>query len=171
MAIADASQWEGQNVRLEGWVEGVRTEPDGVLRFQLADSGTAIAVRAAGGTDDVSNGDRLAAAGRLSRSAGALVLLVEAGNDLRVVQEPAAEHPTWPQVGESPQEWTGRRIVLAGAVQQGRLVGDGVSISLGEGPWPKDGAKVEATGLLRYERDCVCHAFDASEVRPWTSLS
>jgi hypothetical protein len=164
--VADAARWEGQSVTLEGWAQRVVRGADGVARLQIVEDGAAVAVRVAG-ESPIREGERLVATGRLSRSAGALALLVDDPTLVRAVASPAAERPSWQTLAEDPNAWTARRITLAGELERGHLVGEGASLRAGGGPWPRSGL-VEASGLLRYEASCLCHVLDADGVRPWT---
>lgn len=162
VAIEDAARWEGQTVRVEGWASDSRKEDDG-LRLVLTDAGRALQVRSA---SDVHPGigDRVEATGRLSRWQGMLRLDADA---LRVLGGPKPVQTSWHDLAESPADWRGTPIRLMGRIHDGLLSGDGASVALGDGPWPSSGV-VAATGLLRYDTGCLCHRFDAREVRPWT---
>lgn len=167
VALADAARWEGQSVRTEGWASDLRVARDGSLALTLVDGGQALQVDAPPSTAHPGIGDRVEAAGRLSRWQGALRLDVEGPTGLRIVDGPRPIQASWQDLSASPDRWHGVSIRLHGQVVGERLIGDGASLALGTGPWPQSGP-VQATGLLRFDPACVCHRLDAREVRPWT---
>lgn len=173
-SLEEAARWEGQTVSVEGWVQGLRAQPDG-LRFVLVDGAQALAVRApvdASSGDPLQDGDRTRATGRLGRWQGQLRLDVETAEGLRRITDARSASPSWPDLALRPDEWQGRPLLLRGeiasAVGGGLLLGpDGHSIALGEGPWPREGW-VQVRGVLREDPTCLCHRLDAREVWPWT---
>lgn len=167
IALDDAARWDGQAVRVEGWAQGVARTSAGSTRFLLVEAGAGLSVLAPAPGVEVGEGDRVIVSGRLLRGPTGMTLLAEDAGDLRSLVQPEPERPALRQLAAEPGEWAGRRVELRGTVAQGGLEADGVSLATGEGPWPRSGA-VLAVGLVRYEAACVCHRFDATEVRPWT---
>ncbi|HUR24583.1 MAG TPA: OB-fold nucleic acid binding domain-containing protein [Candidatus Thermoplasmatota archaeon] len=174
-SLADAALWEGQSVTLEGWVSDVRPAADGT-RFTLVDGAHSVAVRiAAAGADAIadgpalSTGDRVQASGRLSRWQGQLRLDAEDARDVKTVASASASAgaTTLAEVAADPAAWQGRPVVVRGHVEKGRLADGAHSVAVGGGAWPAEGV-VQARGLLRWDGHCLCHRFDAREVRPWT---
>lgn len=168
VAVADAARWEGQAVRVEGWASDVRQDGDG-LRLTLTDGGHALQVHAPPTPphERPGLGDRVEAEGRLSRWQGILRLEADEAAAIRTLGGPRPVQPSWHDLASDPDPWSGIPIRLAGRVADGRLVGDGASLALGTGPWPASG-HVQATGVLRPDPSCLCHRFDAREVRPWS---
>lgn len=169
--LADAARWEGQAVVVEGWAQSVRTQ-EGSLRFALAEGGNAVAVRVAGGPDpgrpSLAAGDRVTVEGRLLRSpSGDLQLLADGAAAVRRVAGGAVAEPGWDAVAAEPAAWAGRPLRLTGIVARGELRSEGYALRAGTGPWPDEGA-VAVEGFLRYDGGCLCFAFDAVAVRPWT---
>lgn len=165
--LEDAARWEGQDVTLEGWATAVQRSGDGTVRLALVDGTAAVAVRMPD-TVPVSDGDRLALSGRLTRSAGRLTLFVEDEAAVLRAAAPEPVAPGWDDLAARPDDWVGRRLALTGTVERGHLVVAGHGLQLGMGDWPRAGP-VRATGLLRYDPACLCHVLDAGEVHPWTS--
>lgn len=166
--LADAARWEGQSVTLEGWASDVRWGPDG-SRFVLVDGTHSVPVRVAADGESAApaTGDRVQAAGRLSRWQGELRLDVEDAADVRPTAGPAAAAPTLAEVAADPLAWQGRPVLLRGIVEDRHLADGPRSVALGDGPWPAEGP-VQARGLLRWDAACLCHRLDAREVWPWT---
>jgi hypothetical protein len=169
-SVEAAGRWEGQTVTVEGWAQDLRAQADGI-RLLLVDSGHAVAVRAPAESDageGLQEGDRVRATGRLGRWQGQLRLDVETPDGVRRIADARSESPSWSDLALRPDRWEGRPLLLRGEVDDGRLLGpDGHAITLGEGPWPRDGT-VQARGFLREDPKCLCHRFDAREVWPWT---
>lgn len=163
--LSRADLWEGQRVTIEGWAQGVQRGADGSLRFDLVDGGRLVAVRTPHAA--LAAGDRLAVTGRLLRLQGTMSMLVEAADDVEVVQRPPAARPSWNSLADNPREWEATLVQLTGQIEGRNLNGEGHAITLGSGPWPAGGF-VRADGFLRYESKCLCHAFDAVGVQPWT---
>jgi hypothetical protein len=169
-SLEAAARWEGQTVTVEGWVQDLRAQPDG-LRLVLVDGGHALAVRApadASVDGSLQDGDRARATGRLGRWQGQLRLDVETVDGLQRVADTRPDSPSWTQLVTDPTAWEGRPLLLRGEVAGGVLAGqDGHSVALGDGPWPRAGA-VQVRGFLRDDPSCLCHRLDAREVWPWT---
>jgi hypothetical protein len=167
--LSEAARWEGQTVALQGWATEVRGGAD-ATRFLLVDGAHSLQVRVAAGAGAAPGfaaGDRVEAAGRLSRWQGELRLEVEDPAGVRRTEGPAASSPTLEDVAAAPQAWQGRLILLRGVVADGRLTEGTRSVALGDGAWPGEGP-VQARGLLRWDGGCLCHRLDAREVWPWT---
>jgi hypothetical protein len=166
--LADAARWEGQTVRVEGWASGVEQD-DGGLRLTLTDQGHTLQVHAPPlpphGRPGL--GDRVQAEGRLSRWQGILHLEADDASAIQPLSGPRPVQPSWHDLADAPDQWSGIPVRLTGQVRDGQLLGEGTALALGDGPWPESGS-VQATGLLRFDPACVCHRLDAREVRPST---
>lgn len=181
IAPAEAPLWEGQAVVVEGWAQDVGQTSGGALRFAIVEGRHAVAARmtgpgeagaggagGAGAGPPMQTGDRVAVPGRLARGTGGdLQLLVDDPGGVRRIAARAAAVGDWASIAASPAEWTGLPLRLAGLVDDDAWGSAGHVLRLGEGPWPKGGA-VEAEGFLRYDAACLCYAFDAVRVWPWT---
>lgn len=161
--VADASDHDGSRVRMAGAVRSVQQYGPDVSRFVLVQEGYGVAARLEGPLP-VGQGEWVEASGRLDRSQGRLTFFIDA---LAAASPPPPQAPAWSQVAQDPQAWSDRWIRLEGTVIEGRMHGDGASVHMGEGPWPETG-HVAATGVLAYEPKCLCHAFHAHAVHPWT---
>ena len=173
--LADAARWEGQAVVVEGWAESVSVAADGALRLALTAGRHGMAARVAPDGSSapaqplVQRGDRVAVEGRPLRSPGGdLQLLADGAGALRRVAGESIAEPGWDLLAKEPGLWTGRLLRLTGEVDRGDLRGPGHAVHRGDGPWPQAGAAVAAEGFLRYDAACLCFAFDAVAVRPWT---
>lgn len=169
---ADAPLWEGQAVVVEGWAQDVGQASGGALRFAVVEGGHAVAARMTGGAGDagppVQAGDRVAVPGRLARGPGGdLQLLVDDPAGVRRIAGRAAATGDWASIAAAPTDWTGLPLRLAGLVDDRSWRSGGHELRRGAGPWPTGGA-VEAEGFLRYDEACLCFAFDAVRVWPWT---
>lgn len=167
----EAAAYEGQGeVRLVGLVTQVRA----------GDDSTRVTLEAAGhrldalvrGEAHPSEGAWVEAEGRVARLAGVLTLVVQDASRLSVAAPAGVARPSWSDLAHHPEEWVGLPIEVEGKVQRGLLRdGDGHSVALGAGPWPKEGV-VRAVGALGYEPACLCHRLAAIEVIPldaaWT---
>jgi hypothetical protein len=162
VALADTAQWEGQTVRVEGWVAESREG-----RLVLVDGGHRIQVDARLAGQRPGIGDRVEATGRLTRWQGFLRLELDEADGLRRLEGPEPLHPSWHDLAREPERWKGTLLGLKGTVRDGLLVGEGASLALGDGQWPTAGP-VLAIGLLRHDPACVCHRLDAREVRAWS---
>jgi hypothetical protein len=159
--VAEAARHEGQEVRLVGLVREARPLDGGGARFLLVDAGHSVLVRTRdGGVPD----GRVAVEGRLLRLGGVLTLLADAPP--APVAPPSARDVTLDSLAAAPDAYAGP-LRLVGTVEGGQLRAHGHAARLGEGPWPKSGP-VEAAVDVRYDRRCMCHVLDATEVRPWT---
>lgn len=167
--LEDAGRWEGQSVALVGWAVDVRRD-EAATRFALVDGTHRVAIRVADPDAELVAGDRVQAAGRLTRWQGDLRLDVEDGKAVRVLPIPATEAaatPTWAELAARPHDWMGRPLLLRGIVEGKVLREGGHSVTLGDGAWPSAGP-VQVRGFLRDDPTCLCHRLDAREVRPWT---
>lgn len=162
--LADAPDHEGARVLVAGAVRSVHAYGPETSRFVLAADGHGLEARL-DGLLPVGQGEWVEVTGGLDRSHGRLILFADS---VQAGAPPAPAKPAWTQIAQDPEHWGDRWIKLHGRLIDGRLHGDGVSVHMGEGPWPDQGA-VEATGVLAYEPDCLCHAFHAHAVRAWTA--
>ncbi len=161
VALSEAARYEGAWVRVAGQAHDVHLDADGGW-FTLSAAGAKLQVQAPEGPV---SGAWVEATGRIARLGGKLTLFADA---LRQVPVPSAERPSWSDVARDPESWRERIVALDGWVAHGELADrDGHSVRLGVGAWPKEGA-ISATGTLRFDDGCLCHRFDAAEVRTWT---
>ncbi len=161
IAPAEAGQWEGQPVAVQGVVAQLRTDADGQHRFDLVGDGAALPTRLDGGP--LRAGDAITATGRLARLNGVLTLLADAVRGAATNQ--AGQRIGLDALAQDPSTWTGRAVEVHGLVERGHLRGDGVAIRLGNGDWPETGP-VTAVVLLGYDAACACYRLD--RVAAWS---
>lgn len=161
IVLADAAQHEGHWVRVAGQARDVRLDADGA-RFTMVAGGASLAIQA---SQPPMPGGWVEATGRLARSAGRLTLFAD---DVRALPVEADTRTSWADVAQDPSSWTNRLAALDGWVDGHEFEDrDGHAVRLGAGPWPRAGP-VTALGTLRFDGACLCHRFDAAEVRVWT---
>ncbi len=160
-----APQFEGQQVTVAGVVTDVRPGPSGTTWFTLAAQGTTLD----GHLDRplaAPRGSWMEANGDLKRVRGNLVIFAD---QVRFTAHPEVASPSWSQMAAEPDGWSNRLIRIEGTVEGRFLHGDGHSLRLGDGNWPREGA-VRAVGVLAYEPVCLCHRLHADRVEsPWNS--
>lgn len=169
---ADAARWEGQTVRMQGWVLDTKTS-GGFSQWTLAADGHSIPVQATpasaaeatGSTPGV--GSWSEAEGRLTRWNGRLTLMAE---HLVHKPEPTPATVSLAQLAQAPLAWLGLPVRV-----QANLSGQ----DLQDGPTtlrlltthalssPSAAGQQLWSGHLVYATDCACYALQT--VDPWTS--
>lgn len=162
---AEAAMHEGQGtVRLSGLVANVRAAGDST-RLALQADGHRVDAHVPGALH-IPEGSWVEATGRLARLSGTLTLLVAGPQAMQATEPPGPAQPSWADLASDPGAWQGKPLLMRGTVASGQLRdSDGHRISIGTGPWPKSGP-VEALATISYDRACLCHRLDATDVAP-----
>lgn len=161
---AEAQHRVGERVHVEGLILDVRSFDDGSGRFTLAADGAAIHARYRAGLVPVESAWGRAT-GTVGRDAGVPLLEVDALVEIATNQAPTMSLAV---VALEPQEYALQRVQVQGYAERQSLRADGVSLAL-RGAIPDEG-RYTVSGVLRFERDCVCYALHVAEAAPWTSF-